>query len=110
MSAFAVFPEPQRVVAEVFRVLRPGGRAVLNIGERVEPGTRSHQGWGGIWIWSEDDVRRMVEQAGFTDVTIEYVPWGGNSLIERLFAKAVGPIGGDLRLAHGIKTAGERGS
>lgn len=103
MSVFEAFPEAEPVVAEVFRVLRPGGRAVLNIGERVEPGTQTHQAWGGIWIWSEDDVRRMVEQVGFTDVTIEYVPWGGNSLFERLFAKVVGPIGGELRLAHGIK-------
>jgi len=39
MSVFEAFPDPSGVVAEVFRVLRPGGRAVLNIGERVDPGT-----------------------------------------------------------------------
>jgi SAM-dependent methyltransferase len=108
MSVFEVFHDPAGVVAEVFRVLRPGGRAVLNIGERVPAGTQTHRILNDTgWVWAEDDVRRMVEQAGFTDVTIEYVPWGEDTAVNRLFAtvigKVVGPIGGDLRLARGIK-------
>ena len=108
MSVFEAFPDPSGVVAEVFRVLRPGGRAVLNIGERVEAGTQTHRVLNDSgWVWAEGDVRRMVEQAGFTDVTIQYVPWGEDTAVNRLFAtvidKVVGPIGGDLRLARGIK-------
>jgi ubiquinone/menaquinone biosynthesis C-methylase UbiE len=64
IGSFEAFPEPERVLAELVRVLRPGGRAVLNIGERVPPGTRTHQVLGAIWVWSEDDVRFMVELAG----------------------------------------------
>ena len=108
MSVFEAFPDPSGVVAEVFRVLRPGGRAVLNIGERVEPGTQTHRVLNdSAWVWAEEDVRRMVEQAGFADVTIQYVPWGEDTAANRLFAKVigkvVGPIGGDLRLARGVK-------
>ena len=47
VSVFEVFPDAEKVLAEVFRVLRPGGRAVLNIGERVTPGTQTHQAWRG---------------------------------------------------------------
>jgi SAM-dependent methyltransferase len=108
MSVFEALPDPAGVVAEVFRVLRPGGRAVLNIGERVPAGTQTHRILNGAgWVWAEDDVRRMVEQAGFTDVSIQYVPWGEDTAVNRLFAtvigRLVGPIGGDLRLAGGIK-------
>lgn len=93
----------QATLGEAFRVLRPGGRGVLNIGERVAEGTQTHKAWGGIPVWAEDDVRRMVEEAGFTDVTIQYVPWGEPTLVNRIFAKIIGPIGGDLRLVGGIK-------
>ncbi len=104
MSAFEAFPDPPRVVAEVFRVLRPGGRAVLNIGERVDPGTQTHRVLNGTaWVWAEDDVREMVEQAGFTEVTIQYVPWGEDTVTNRLFAKFVGPFGRELRLARGVR-------
>jgi SAM-dependent methyltransferase len=103
MQVFEAVPDPEKVVAEVFRVLRPGGRAVLNIGERVPEGTQAHRAWGAIPVWAEDDVRAMLEAAGFIDVTIQYVPWGGDSPVDRLFAKVAGPIGGDLRLARGIR-------
>lgn len=103
MQVFEMFPDPQRVLAEVFRVLRPGGRAVLNIGERVDPGTHTHRMLGEFWVWAEDDVRRMVQQAGFTDVTTQYVAWGGDNRVEKLFGRLVGPIGGDLRLVSGLK-------
>ena len=103
MQVFEAIPQPEKIVGEVFRVLRPSGRTVLNIGERVPRGTQTHRVWGAIPVWAEDDVRAMLEDAGFTEVTIQYVPWGGNSPVERLFAKVAGPIGGDLRLAVGIK-------
>ena len=41
--------------------------------------------------------------AGFADVTIQNVPWGTLNPINRIFAKVVGPICGDLRLVSGIK-------
>jgi ubiquinone/menaquinone biosynthesis C-methylase UbiE len=65
MSALEVFPDPAQVLAEVFRVLRPGGRAVLTIGERVPPDTKIDRRWGALWVWAEDDVESMVEQAGY---------------------------------------------
>jgi ubiquinone/menaquinone biosynthesis C-methylase UbiE len=79
MAAFEVLPDPAQVLAEASRVLRPGGRAVMTIGERVPAGAQTEHRWEAIWVWSEDDVVRMVEQAGFTDVSLRYAPsWATN--------------------------------
>ncbi len=54
-------------------------------------------------VWAEDDVRRMVNDAGFTDVTIRYAPAWGNDPVSKLLARLVGPLGGDLRLVRAVK-------
>jgi SAM-dependent methyltransferase len=46
MDAFTLFPDPERVLAEICRVLRPGGRAVMQLGWRIPDGTETHKRWG----------------------------------------------------------------
>ncbi len=97
MGSFEAFSDPPLALAEIFRVLSHGGRAVLCIGERVPPGTQTHRTLDRFWVWSEDDVRDMVEAVGFTDVDITYFDYGGDSRLSRFLS------GPDLRLVRAAK-------
>ena len=54
-------------------------------------------------MWSEDNVRGLVEQAGFTDVTISYASTAVNRLDE-LISQRMGAIAADMRTVHASKS------
>lgn len=87
MDAFGLFPEPERVLAEMCRVLRPGGRAAMQIGFKVADGTATHKMLGTFWVWNEAEVRRMTEAAGFDVVAISYARVAGDNRLGNLLGR-----------------------
>ncbi|HEY41551.1 MAG TPA: class I SAM-dependent methyltransferase [Dehalococcoidia bacterium] len=74
MASFPGFPKPLEALKEMHRVLRSGGRAVVSIEWNAEDG-QDHSKQAskyGYHIWSEDDIRTMLTEAGFSDITFSY--------------------------------------
>lgn len=71
---------PVQALAEMRRVLTSGGTAAVTMGyegvEQSAPGERN--AWG-LPVWGDEPARAMMHDAGFTDVAITYVDWGGDN-------------------------------
>jgi MPBQ/MSBQ methyltransferase len=98
------WPEPQRAVAEAYRVLRPGGVALL-VGP-LPPAGRVARLLAELWMLfpPEADYRAWFERAGFEDVRAVRLaaPWEGGS--EPRYGLAIAgrkPRAGEAPLALG---------
>ena len=75
LNCLKFVPDPPKSLREMHRVLRPDGRLVLTIDKHADKWGRSGEiDAFGQWQWSPDEARRMMEEAGFADVSVADMP------------------------------------
>jgi SAM-dependent methyltransferase len=74
-NTFFFIEQPDSVLAELRRVLAPGGRLIIGTvpGPLPQPSVRNW--WVYVWgsrmhVYDDHDMRAMLERTGFADVTV----------------------------------------
>ena len=89
-EAFLHVPDKRRLLAEAFRILKPGGRLAFTDWTPAQPLDEADAAlmWDGMAaqsLQSVDDYRRLLGEAGFRDVAVENLSaWWREILSERL--------------------------
>lgn len=103
MGSVEAFPDPAAALAEMHRVLRPGGRIVVSLGARVADGTETHRVMDAAWVWNEGDARRLVEEAGFAEASVSYASIRFDSRLGSFANRLMGED--EMRIVRGVKPA-----
>jgi SAM-dependent methyltransferase len=98
IETFFFWPEPEASLKEIFRVLAPEGRLVLEMAYNKDDG-RDHtkvEEKHDLTLYSSEEMKTLLKQSGFTDVSVYYyksmwIPFKGYVVPKGMVVKAKKP-------------------
>jgi arsenite methyltransferase len=96
IETFFFWQEPMASLREIFRVLIPGGRLVLEMAWNKEDGLDHTEDIDkfNLKLYSADELTEMLQESGFTDIEFTYykgfwLPFKGHVVPKGMIVKAV---------------------
>jgi SAM-dependent methyltransferase len=92
-SAFFLFPDHEKALQEVMRVLKPSGKLLIfDYNKRTQKGLQQKEGHTRYPCWTQWGLKRLVQKSGFKDVrnllAEAYQPAGYKRLFRLLMQEA----------------------
>jgi ubiquinone/menaquinone biosynthesis C-methylase UbiE len=98
IETFFFWPEPEAALKEIFRVLAPEGRLVLEMGYNKDDGrdhTKAKEKYN-LTLYSGEEMKALLEQSGFSSISVSYyksmwIPFKGYIVPRGMVVKAQKP-------------------
>jgi len=99
IEVFFFLNETEKTLKEIFRVLKPGGRLIIEMGYNKDDGMdhKRHVKKMGLKLYSGEEMKKMLKKAGFNDIVIDYfkavkIPIKGYLVPKGMVVKAIKKI------------------
>jgi ubiquinone/menaquinone biosynthesis C-methylase UbiE len=96
IETFFFWPEPKTSLKEIFRILMPSGRLVIEMAYNTDDGLdhTKHIKDMNLKLYSSEEMKVLLKQSGFSDIAVEYykgfwIPVKGHVVPKGMIVKAI---------------------